>query len=225
MKQSLFTDVYPFIDAVFPTWEHAVVFELGAHKGTDTLKMASKLTPPYHYFAFEPDRRNLPELTAVAKQLGPQVEVYPRAVCEKAGVMPFHFSGGRAPIHAEDYEHTDSGSLMEPNGILWRYPWMKFFGGTVRTISIDEFCAYKGLAFIDFIWMDIQGAELRALNGAAKMLPKTHYLYEECYRSTNLYDGQPTYEDFVRCLGKNWITVFRTATDVLFENTAVKGNE
>lgn len=225
MKPYPFNNVYEFVLETFPLWEQAVVFEIGAHKGTDTKRLAEALKPPYHYFCFEPDNRNLPDLTAVAKAIGKQVEVYPRAVCEKSGTAPFHFSAGRAVTHAADYVHTDSGSLMEPGGIHFRYPWMEFFDGWVRTISIDDFCAYKGIVSIDFMWADVQGAELRVLAGARRMIQNTHYLYTECYRSTTLYIDQPRYDDLVKCLGAGWETLLRTETDVLFQNMNWEGAE
>jgi hypothetical protein len=41
---------------------------------------------------------------------------------------------------------------------------------TVETVSLDDFCALKGIQHIDLLKIDIQGNEPEALRGAARLL-------------------------------------------------------
>lgn len=52
---------------------------------------------------------------------------------------------------------------------------------TARTITLDDaFANDPNLGEKVFLWMDCEGSELRALQGASKILPKTEYLVSEC---------------------------------------------
>jgi hypothetical protein len=44
--------------------------------------------------------------------------------------------------------------------------------GTAITISIDDFVSANGITKVDFIKMDIEGAELKALKGAKQTIKK-----------------------------------------------------
>ena len=65
---------------------------------------------------------------------------------------------------------------------------------TVRTMSLDRFVSDNGLGSIDFIKMDIQGAELDVLQGASATLPSVLAIVSEV-EFVPLYKGQPLYGD------------------------------
>lgn len=62
----------------------------------------------------------------------------------------------------------------------------------VRTVTLDRYC--EGHRAPDLLWMDLQGAEVRALRGAARILPHVKVLHLEVgFR--RIYDGQALFWD------------------------------
>ena len=50
----------------------------------------------------------------------------------------------------------------------------------VNTTTINDFCKEKNITEIDFLHMDIEGAELIALKGLGNIVPKSIFV-EKCY--------------------------------------------
>lgn len=66
----------------------------------------------------------------------------------------------------------------------------------VNTLTIDRYCAEKGIDHINILKMDIQGGELMALQGAQKMLETLHIdliLSEAMF--AKLYEDGPLFHD------------------------------
>jgi hypothetical protein len=59
----------------------------------------------------------------------------------------------------------------------------------VPTLRLDDWCGENNIDRIDFIWMDVQGAEGDVIAGASRILKKTRFLYTE-YSNNELYEGQ-----------------------------------
>ena len=130
----------------------SVVFDIGAHAGFYTL-LASALTGPAgRVFAFEPMPGNVARLREHLRLNGvTNVTVIERAVADAAGVATFTACGSNFQGH------------LLPGGEL-----------KVETVSLDELVGQGKLPMPDFMKMDIEGAEVRALNGARKLLAQRH---------------------------------------------------
>lgn len=208
-------DIYTFLKDYLPRRAGRTVIELGANRGTDTLKMLTMLKPPYAYYAFEPDPRHWKAMETYAGVL--DFQFIKKAVGATAGRARFWLSWGkRAP---GDQEHADSSSLMRPTGIMKAYPWMDFQEAEVNVIPLDTFRAEAGVGTVDFIWADVQGAELEVIRGGQATFRQTAYFYTECYQNgKRYYEGQPRLDDILAALPGNWQVVFCTTTDVLLKN-------
>ena len=72
------------------------------------------------------------------------------------------------------------------------HPWLHFKKHLkVQTICVDSYVKKMKIDAIDFIHMDIQGAELKALQGARHILPRTGVIWVEV-SDQSIYEGQPT---------------------------------
>lgn len=67
----------------------------------------------------------------------------------------------------------------------------------IQTISIDDFTAMAGIERIDFVKIDIQGAELEAFQGGAKSLASSVAIVSEV-EFIELYESQPLFADVDR---------------------------
>ena len=202
-----------------------VVFEIGANAGQHTACFAD-LLPGATIHAFEPDPEAFAALETVAAGL-PNVRAAHAAVSDADGTATFHVSsaapGGDAGNGTGEPKDPLagrlSGSLCEPTGHLTSFPWVKFETAVeVPTRSLDSYCREAGVGRIDFIWMDVQGAERLVLEGAAETLRRVRFLYTE-YFDVELYAGQPGLAEILD-LCPGFRVRQRFGTDVLLENPA-----
>lgn len=149
-----------FVDAIAP---NAVVYDIGAHAGYYTLAAARRAR---QVLAFEPNPANQEALRFhLARNRLDNVVVYPAAVGAAPGTAQFSSAG-------DGYRgRLGAGEL------------------TVKVEALDALIE-AGAPAPDLVKMDVEGAELAALDGAAALLATRHALWfialhgPECARGT-----------------------------------------
>jgi FkbM family methyltransferase len=129
-----------------------IVFDVGANVGFYTLLASVLVGPGGRVFAFEPIEQNLVFLRKhLSLNHALNVTVLAVAASDHKGTALFDTSSGRA-----------MGSLGD--------------GGSLRVdvITLDELIDTGELPVPNYIKLDVEGAELRVLKGAAKLLAKHH---------------------------------------------------
>lgn len=96
-------------------------------------------------------------------------------------------------------KHPMCSSLYKPNVELYRY-----FNAldvaeieretTIRTTTLDTFCQQNGIEQIDFMKLDVQGAELDIFQGGVAALASTVMIVTEV-EFIPVYENQPLYGD------------------------------
>lgn len=130
----------------------SVVFDIGAHAGFYTLLASALIGPTGRVFAFEPMPNNIANLREHVRLNGvTNVTIIEKAVADVAGVAAFTAC-----------RSSSQGHLL-PDGEL-----------KVETVSLDGLVERGELPLPDFVKMDIEGAEVRALHGAQKLLARRH---------------------------------------------------
>jgi hypothetical protein len=113
-----------------------------------------------------------------------------------------------------------SGLIRKPTGHLTEWPWVKFEKTiTVNTCRLDDWRADNGIQDVDFIWMDVQGAEGDVVVGATKTLRRARFLYTE-YADTPNYHGQLPLKE-LRALLPSFKFMARYPGDVLLRNRSL----
>ncbi|HYI10649.1 MAG TPA: FkbM family methyltransferase [Thermoanaerobaculia bacterium] len=132
--------------------EGDVVYDIGANAGFFTL-LASRLTGPRGtVYAFEPLPRNIDYLQRhVAVNHAANVRVLPIAVSSSTGVAHFDTASNAAMGRIKD------------EGVL-----------EVQTESLDALVASGRVIPPRFMKIDVEGAELEVLHGAATLLQRHH---------------------------------------------------
>jgi len=156
-----------------------VCLHVGASDGRHSYVM-TQVAPKARIYAFEPSAFAFEVLkVGIAwHRMGKQVTAIHAAVADKPGelllVTPKKTSGrmGRAYAYVAE---------TRPNGPA--RPDLDDTGMDVQptpVVTLDDFCAENGVDRVDFIRMDIEGAELKALMGALKILDRDlpHVLLE-----------------------------------------------
>ena len=203
-----------------------VIFEIGANNGSNTVDFLDSI-PRLTIVAFEPDRRAFGKLKATTdKRLDndPLLAAYIEniALSNIDGETDFYVSSGKWPGTENSPDEWDmSSSIRKPTGHKEQYPWCKFDSVVkVKSMRLDTYCKTKGkdLVPVDFVWMDVQGAELDVIEGGNDTFENSvHYLYTE-YSNIELYEGQPTRNQILKAL-PGYRVVQDFGNDILLENT------
>lgn len=173
--------------------EPLVVCDIGACEGEDSIRYARHY-PRARIFAFEPLPANQAIIRTNLLHHGvTNVELVPLALSDRADKAVFHVSSGRPPdlFAGENWNYGNkSSSLLAPAAPGPMHGWIEFKETiTVPTGTLDHFCRQRGLDHIDFIQMDVQGAEQLVLTGATAILPHVTAIWLEVSAREH-YHGQ-----------------------------------
>ncbi len=206
------------------------IFDIGACEGEDSIRYA-RLFPKSTIYACEPLLSNLAAMSDHFARYGvaPRVRVVPKAVSHQAGKAQFFVSSGH-PEHlpkTRDWDYGNKSSSLYPPGDTDKYyPWLHFNESlTIETTTLARIAEEYALSTIDFMHIDVQGAELDVLHGAGGLLGSIGTIWMEV-EAVPLYRGQPlrkTVEAFMRDNGFLMIkdTVGDVTGDQLYINCRV----
>ena len=171
-----------------------LICDIGCCEGEDSVRYARRF-PNARLLAFEP----LPTNLALAREnldhhSVRNVELLGIALSDRQGTARFHVSSGipKDKFAGEDWNYGNkSSSLLPPAEKTPMYGWVRFDEVLeVATDTLDHVCEVRGIRHIDFIHLDVQGAEHLVLAGAEEILPHTTALWLEV-ADKQLYAGQP----------------------------------
>jgi FkbM family methyltransferase len=181
--------VDPFVDQrrLLGGRRDPTIFDVGANRGQTTQRYLD-LFPNARILAFEPSPDAFTALKDTFRGLG-NVRTLPLAVADGCGT---------ATLFRNADDVTDSLLAVAPGSEAYVDPSMTRSRGTseVSLVTLDAFCEAERIDRIAILKMDIQGAELRALRGASRLLA-THsidLIYSEVLFS-RLYEGQTRFCD------------------------------
>ena len=137
----------------------AVCVDAGANIGLYSLAM-SALAPDGRVYAFEPSPTAFGHLEEnLRRNRVPNVEASPLALGDRAGTVEFH-----------DFSYFSAGSFAAGEGSLLS---SASYGSTVSqapVTTLDQVAADVPLERVDLVKIDVEGAELSVLEGAAAVL-------------------------------------------------------
>lgn len=176
--------------------DHPILFEIGCAEGLDTEDFVRTFVDlDFKLYCFEPYEQNAIEFKNVIKDT--RVKFYQVAIGNVDGEVDFNISLGK---------NIYSSSLREPGEAMFKtwanlFPNRYSFGKTtVKSVRLDTFVEDNHIKLIDFIWMDVQGAEDLVIEGGRKTFDKkVRYLYTE-YSNQEIYVGEPSLKKILKML-------------------------
>lgn len=194
-----------------------VILDIGCNDGSHTLKFLS-LFDRAAVYSFEPDPRAQERFKN--KVTDERASLFDVALAAVDGSADFYVSGGYPSKEWEEVMPKGwdmSGSIRKPTEHRQAYPWCTFDQKIeVKTQRLDSWCRAEGVDFIDFVWADVQGAEVDLIDGGQTALRQTRYLYTE-YSNRELYEGQVRLKAILKLL-PDFEIACRYENDVLLKN-------
>ena len=140
------------------------ILDIGAHIGLMSTVFGKKVGPSGKVFAFEPTPTTVSTLkhTIAINDLA-NVSVEPFALSDQIGKLTFYIS---------DNAVDNSNSLVNNHRVDRAEK-----GIEVDVYTVDNFVKDRNISKVDFMKIDVEGAELRVLKGAQKNTyqPQTHH--------------------------------------------------
>ncbi len=208
--------------------EQLVIFDIGACEGEDSIRY-HRMFPNAKIYSFEPLPKNIIRFKSNIKKYQAQnITLTVEALSDNEGHATFFVSSGQ-PEHIEASEDWDYGnkssSLLPPEKTKEVHKWLKFKEEiTVTTTTLAIIFERFGIDFVDFIHMDIQGAELMALTGAGAKISQVKSIWLEV-EAKELYKDQPLQKEIEQFMTDHGFrkvmdTVGEVAGDQLYVNKA-----
>lgn len=190
---------------LFNKHDPIIIFEIGACEGEDSIKYAW-LFPFSKIYCFEPLPDNIKLIHDNFLKYGVlNATYYNKALSSKNGTAEFYVSSGR-PKGASDSDWdygNKSSSLLPPAKHLETARFIQFDKRIeVETITLKSFCNTNNINSIDFIHMDVQGAELMVLEGAGDFIASINAIWLEVSK-VDLYKNQPLAKHVKRFMKNN----------------------
>ena len=143
----------PFFFQVASSFLHSKsqFFDIGSNVGFCTFGLTSKVTSSIKYHLFEANK-DLCCLLKKSKELYPQLHISINNVC-------ISDENGTSTLSVVK-EESGQSHISEDNNV----------GYKIRNLLLDDYCKKNDIHSVDFMKMDIEGYELKALRGASSLL-------------------------------------------------------
>lgn len=141
--KDLFKKCMPFFS------EKPVILDIGAHKGAYT-DFVLGMIPEADCYLFEPN-------IELVRKLIQYKNVYGLAVCERSGYSTIYIT----PKINDELSSIYKRKIFDETG---------FYEKIIPCVSIDIFCTENIINNIDYVKIDVEGAELDVINGCQEMM-------------------------------------------------------
>lgn len=182
------------VKQIFGNSSPEVILDVGSRDLQESIQM-SQAFPNARVIAFEPNPSQFKICLEASKQYS-NIEVYEYACGDKEDIVDFWLVN----------ENVGASSILEPGEKFidagWQYghrdcTFQKIPGIQVKRIEsvLDEI----GVKKVDVVWMDVQGNELRALQGMGRFINDVVIMHTEA-ATTPYYKGHATKDEL-----ESWI--------------------
>jgi FkbM family methyltransferase len=180
------------LELVLSNVEEPTIFDVGSCEGLDSIKY-SRMFPDARVFAFEPISSNFQKIKDnISAFKSSKIHPFHLALSDKKSTIEIFKSSGNPESEKGDWEHGNkSSSILAPEKHLDVYDWCKFDSKEeVESDTLKSFCQDQDINRVDLLHMDVQGAELMVLKGAADFLSNIRMIWMEV-AYVELYKDQP----------------------------------
>jgi FkbM family methyltransferase len=197
---------------LFKKDDKLTILDIGGCEGEESIRY-SRVFPLSQIFIFEPLPNNQKLiLENVEKYEVENIKLIPFAVSDIKGFSEFHVSSGHPEHESEelDWDFGNKSSSLLPPEKTNNHSWLQFSEKiNVETVTLDSFFIANKIEEVDFIHMDVQGAELKVLLGAKNYINKIKSIWLEV-TDVELYKGQPLRVDIENFMKANGFSLVKS---------------
>ena len=174
------------------------IVEVGARDCQETLRFHA-LYPASAIYAFECNPQTLPLCRQAVAGIA-AIQLVEKAVANTSGTTTFYAIDPDQTVTTWADGNPGASSLLPASG---KYPVERYVQRAieVETITLSDFLPNIASQTIDLLWMDIQGAELMALEGLGGAIQKVGLIHLEV-GFFEIYTQQPKFADIKRYLNQ-----------------------
>jgi FkbM family methyltransferase len=186
--------------------KNLIIFDIGGCNFHDSLYLKHHF-PNSEIYSFEPNEENLKIHRHKADQNG--IFVVPVAVSNINDTTTFYNSTS----------HDGAGSTLKPvvkkgttEGIYHDGVYYNMDGYQVQIVRLDTFCEINNIDHIDYLHIDVQGAEKFVIEGLGKLRP--YFIFAETCEFETYESGTTTeqFDFYMDSLGYEIVNRFRDDT-------------
>lgn len=203
-----------------------VIFDIGSCHCLESVEFAKKYTNS-KIIAFEANP-NTYEICLQNSKNYPSITVINQAVNDYDGFCKFYPMDKEKTITSWEDGNQGASSLYLANGSYDYIEKYVQYEIEVPCTRIDTFCSKNDINAIDIIWMDLQGAELKALESMGSLLNNVQVIHTEL-EINPMYTGQCLFNDVNQYLTNRGFSLvfgdttnFYFGTDFIFINNKIK---
>jgi FkbM family methyltransferase len=190
---------------IFNPEAELTIFDIGGCEGEEAIRY-SRIFPNASIFSFEPLPKNQElVLENIKKYEATNVKLVPFAISDEVGISQFYISSGHPENQSSDldWDFGNKSSSLLPPVSQNNHKWLKFNEKIdVPTITLHTFLIENKINEVDFIHMDVQGAELKVLLGAKHFINNIKAVWLEV-SDLEIYKNQPLRKGVERFMKSN----------------------
>ncbi len=170
-----------------------IILEMGSRDGLQSIEFHN-IFPKAKIYAFECNPPSIERCLKNTKNYD-AIEIVPKAVSHKNEIVKFY------PVIG----NVGASSLFKVSD---KYPQSPQKEIEVEAIRIDTWSKEKNINKIDLCWLDLQGAEYKALEGMGDLLLSVQALFLEVMHQ-EMYNGQKLFKDILKYLTEKKISLIK----------------
>jgi len=190
-----------------------VIFDIGSCHCLESVEFAKKYKNS-KVFAFEANPESYQVCLNNSKNY-PSIEVINQAINDYDGSCKFYPMDKDKTITTWEDGNQGASSLYRANGAYDHIEKYVQYEIEVPCTRIDSFCNKNNIDHIDIVWMDLQGAELKALQSMGSILDTIQIIHTEL-EVNPMYEGQCLFSDVNQFLTQNGFDLEWGNTNVQF---------
>ncbi len=211
-----------YLTQTFKNKEVEVIFDVGACHALESVELSKKY-PNAKVYTFEANPVSY-DVCLENTEGYDSITVINEAVNDYDGVCKFYPMDKEKTITTWEDGNQGASSLYRANGqydFIEKYVQYEI---EVPCTRLDTFCERNGIDKIDIIWMDLQGAELKALQSLGSLLDTVQIIHTELEMNP-MYEGQCLFSDVNEYLTNNGFDLEYGDTNVQFGSNFIFTNQ
>jgi len=181
------------------------ILDVGSRDAMESITL-KEFYPTARVYAFE---CNPPAIELCRKNIGKRAGIIliPNAVSDVNGTLEFFAIDPDKTITPHKDGNIGASSLFVANP---EYPHEKYHQNkiTVQSITLARWAEQASVSDIDILWIDLQGAELKAFRGMENLISKVKVIYTEV-EFKELYLNQPLFGEVDAYLSEKGFILIR----------------